>query len=296
MKNWRCLAVAVGAACFLGACGNSEPASPEQDKELADLGQITVVTRESGSGTRSSFAQALGLDEEGVDDKDHITEIAQTVTSGEEVIQAVGEDKSSVGYVSWGTDISERDRVKELAVDGVPAEETTIESSQYPLSRTLYLAAAKDGNELKEDFLTYVTGKGQEIVGDFFVPAEETKDVFLSAQPSGTLRIHGSTSLAPAIEALAEAYQEANPNAVIEVEASDSSQGITDVLTGVCDIAMVSRDLYQYEQDVLQAVPVAKDGIRVIVQADNPLEDLTADMLAAIYSGDTANWADTKEE
>ena len=69
MKNWRCLAVAVGAACFLGACGNSEPASPEQDKELADLGQITVVTRESGSGTRSSFAQALGLDEEGVDDK-----------------------------------------------------------------------------------------------------------------------------------------------------------------------------------------------------------------------------------
>ena len=61
-------------------------------------------------------------------------------------------------------------------------------------------------------------------------------------------------------------------------------------------MAMVSRDLYQYEQDVLQAVPVAKDGIRVIVQADNPLEDLTADMLAAIYSGDTANWADTKEE
>ena len=181
-------------------------------------------------------------------------------------------------------------------MDGVPAEETTIESSQYPLSRTLYLAAAEDGNELKEDFLTYVTGKGQEIVGDFFVPAEETKDVFLSAQPSGTLRIHGSTSLAPAIEALAEAYQEANPNAVIEVEASDSSQGITDVLTGVCDMAMVSRDLYQYEQDVLQAVPVAKDGIRVIVQADNPLEDLTVDMLAAIYSGDTANWADTKEE
>ena len=41
---------------------------------------------------------------------------------------------------------------------------------------------------------------------------------------------------------------------------------------------------------------MAKDGIRVIVQADNPLEDLTADMLADIYSGDTANWADTKEE
>ena len=296
MKNWRCLAVTVGAVCFLCACGNSESTRPEQAQELADLGRIKVVTRESGSGTRSSFAQALGLDEEGVDDRDYITETAETVNSGEEIIHAVGEDKNAIGYVSWGTDISEYDSVKELSVDGQTAEETTIESSQYPLSRTLYLASVEDGNELKEDFLTYVTGKGQETVGDFFVPAEEVKDVFLSAQPSGTLRIHGSTSLAPAIEALAEEYQEVNPNAVIEVKASDSSQGIADVLTGACDMAMVSRDLYQYEQEVLQAVPVAKDGIRVIVQAENPLEDLAADMLANIYSGDTVKWTDTKEE
>ena len=230
-----------------------------------------MITRESGSGTRSSFAQTLGLSEEGVDDKDYISETAETVTSGEEVVSAVAGDKSAVGYVSWGTDISGNEDVKELSVDGVQADEQTIGSGQYPLDRTLYLASQDDQNALKEDFLTYVTGKGQEIVGEFFVPAEEGKEVFLSSQPSGTLRIHGSTSLAPVVEALAEAYEEANPNADIQVTASDSSQGITDTLTGDCDMAMVSRELYDYERDVLEPVPVAKGGIRIIVQASNPL-------------------------
>ena len=177
------------------------------------------------------------------------------------------------------------------SVDGVQADEQTIGSGQYPLDRTLYLASQDDQNALKEDFLTYVTGKGQEIVREFFVPAEEGKEVFLSSQPSGTLRIHGSTSLAPVVEALAEAYEEANPNADIQVTASDSSQGITDTLTGDCDMAMVSRELYDYERDVLEPVPVAKDGIRIIVQASNPLEDVAAGTLADIYRGDTARWA-----
>lgn len=296
MKKWKCFAAAAGAACLLMACGGSEPAGDGMDEELEALGEIKVITRESGSGTRSSFAQTLGLSEEGVDDKDYISEAAETVTSGEEVVSAVAGDKSAVGYVSWGTDISGNEDVKELSVDGVQADEQTIGSGQYPLDRTLYLASQDDQNALKEDFLTYVTGKGQEIVGEFFVPAEEGKEVFLSSQPSGTLRIHGSTSLAPVVEALAEAYEEANPNADIQVTASDSSQGITDTLTGDCDMAMVSRELYDYERDVLEPVPVAKDGIRIIVQASNPLEDVAVGTLADIYRGDTARWADAEED
>ena len=303
MKKWRrmtaitAIAAAAGAACLLGACSGSDPADggDGQAEELTALGQIKVITRESGSGTRSSLAQALGLNEEGVDDRDYILETAKTATSGQDVIAAVGSDKSAIGYVSWGTDISGDDSVKELAVDGVKADDQTIESGKYPLDRTLYLASADDQNALKEDFLTFVTGKGQEIVGEFFVPAGEGKDVFLSSQPAGTLRIHGSTSLAPVMEALAEAYEEANPGADIQVTASDSSQGITDTLTGDCDMAMVSRELYDYEKNVLDPVPVAKDGIRIIVQASNPLDDLSADMLADIYRGDIAEWADTKE-
>ena len=66
------------------------------------------------------------------------------------------------------------------------------------------------------------------------------------------------------------------------MEASDSTQGITDTLTGACDMAMVSRELYAYEADLLTAVPVAKDGIRILVHADNPLEGISMDALKGI--------------
>ena len=61
-------------------------------------------------------------------------------------------------------------------------------------------------------------------------------------------------------------------------------------------MAMVSRELYDYERDVLEPVPVAKDGIRIIVQASNPLEDVAVGTLADIYRGDTARWADAEED
>lgn len=296
-RGWRCLAAAAAAASFLCACGDGAQNNDSRtEEELKVLGQIQPVTREAGSGTRSSFAQILGINEDGVDDKDYITDTAQEEVSGDDVIKAVGAGKGTIGYVTYGTDISRNKDVKEVSVDGMEAEKDTIENGEYPLSRTLYLASPDDGNALKEDFLTYITGKGQEIVADFFVPAAKSKDVFLSNQTAGTLRIHGSTSLAPVMETLAEQYEEANPNADIEVTASDSSQGITDTLTGACEMAMVSRDLYKYEENVLQAVPVAKDGIRIIVQADNPVKNLSMKTLTDIFSGKITEWAETTEK
>ena len=292
----RYMTVLLGATVLLGGCQNSGTQDSREREALEKLGQIQVITRESGSGTRSSLAQALGLDEEGVDDRDHITDTAQVAASGEEMIGAVARSEGALGYVSLGTGENEDSEVRALAVDGVSPDAAAIESGEYPLSRTLCLASQDDGNALKEDFLTFVTGKGQETVEKFLVPAADGKDVFLSGQPSGTLRIHGSTSLAPLMEALAEEYEEINPAAEIEVEASDSTQGITDTLTGACDMAMVSRELYAYEADLLTAVPVAKDGIRILVHADNPLEGISMDALKGIYSGDITEWAETNEK
>ena len=97
------------------------------------------------------------------------------------------------------------------------------------------------------------------------------------------------------IKELAEEYEKENTNAQIQVEASDSSQGITDVLTGKCNIAMVSRELYQYEAEVLEAEVVAKDGIRVIVNKENPIDDISLDMLEKIYGGEISKWKNTQE-
>lgn len=58
---------------------------------------------------------------------------------------------------------------------------------------------------------------------------------------------------------------------------------------------MVSRELYQYESEVLEAEVVAKDGIRVIVNKENPIDDISLDMLEKIYSGEISKWKNTQE-
>lgn len=297
MKRMRkiCLVFVTGMVCILGGCGKEEASSADLSSQLKQLGQIVPVTRETGSGTRSSFAQALGIHVKGEDDRDTILDAAQKENTGEKVIKAVENDQSAIGYVTYGTSLPEDGQVKEISVNGSDAEDASIENGSYPLARTLYLAEKEDGNALKEDFLVYVTGKGQEIVKDFFVPANDAKEVFISRKPSGTLRIHGSTTLAPAMEKLASAYEKENPNASIQVEISDSSTGITDTLTGKSDMAMISRNLYDYEKTTLTAVPVAKDGIRVIVNRKNPLDDISVKMLADIYTGEKTQWKDTEE-
>ena len=65
----RYMTVLLGAAILLGGCQNSGTQDSREREALEKLGQIQVITREIGSGTRSSLAQALGLDEEGVDDR-----------------------------------------------------------------------------------------------------------------------------------------------------------------------------------------------------------------------------------
>lgn len=294
LRKTRHILGLVGLVLLLGGCAQLTSSNESDGLKWNEIEKIIPVTRENGSGTRSSFAEALELNMEGVDDRDAITEAAQTETSGEEMIRAVEKEPGAIGYVTYSTDLTSENGAKEIAVNGEKAENETIEKGSYPLTRSLYLAYSGNESELERDFVNYVTGKGQLTIEEFFVPVGG-KEVFLSNQASGTLIIHGSTTLAPVIKELAEEYEKENTNAQIQVEASDSSQGITDVLTGKCNIAMVSRELYQYESEVLEAEVVAKDGIRVIVNKENPIDDISLDMLEKIYSGEISKWKNTQE-
>lgn len=292
MVKLKLLAAVCGAVLVLGACGDTAGRDDEIGQSLKELGKIHVITRESGSGTRSSLAQMLDLKDEGADDRDHFREDAQMADSGENEVKLVEEDPSAVGFVTFGMDLSDSRKVRTVSVDNVSPDQKTIEDGSYPLTRTLYLAGMNDENELEKDFLSFVTGKGQDTVAQYFVPAGESKDIFLSSQPSGTLKIAGSTSLAPAVEKLAEEYESMNPNAAVEVSASDSSSGISETLTGGCDLAMVSRELYDYEKDFLHAVPVAKDAVCIIVPNEQPLKNMTLSDLTGIFSGKIEEWSE----
>lgn len=270
-KKWIVIAaLAASAALLLFGCGGGNPLPDGMDQ----LGKIQAVTREADSGTRGSFDDLTGI----VSEAEGLTEADST----ENVLKAVEGSDSAIGYL---TQEARNDAVKTLTVEG-----KGIDDAKYPMTRQLYLVYKGELNDLEQEFVTYVTGKGQGIVKKSFEPVKK-ETTFLSLKPAGKIRIHGSSSEAPVMEELAKAYMKINPKAKVTVVTSDSGTGINDALEGKCDLGMSSRSPKSYEQNLLTFTPVAKDRIAVIVSKNNPLEDITLDQLKAIYTGKTTEWA-----
>ena len=146
-------------------------------------------------------------------------------------------------------------------------------------------------NELEDDFLSYIRSAGQEIVGKSYIQIAETNR-FLSNQAEGSISIIGSTSVAPLMRELAEAYEQINTHADITITETDSTDGLSQAMSGQYDLGMSSRDLKDYEQELLDYQEIAQDQIVVIVNADNPLQNISVDALKQIYTGEMNVWED----
>ncbi len=279
--------LAIGVLCVLAGCASSSSQTIADSVEgLDDLGSISVVAREEGSGTRDAFAQLLDFKGSNAsqDTSDLTTDDALIEGNAEAVVEAVAADEGAIGYVSSGTLDASDAGVKTLLVDGIaPGEEG------YPLSRMFYLAYNGDLSDLERDFITYVLGAGQDIVSEGYVPVASSS-TFLSNNEAGTITVAGSTSVAPLLEELAKRYEEINPNAAIVIEESDSTDGLTRAIQSTCDIGMSSRDLKDYEAELLECVAIAQDDISVIVNAENPLSSVSSAQLKSIYTGEIADW------
>jgi len=201
----------------------------------------------------------------------------------------VEEDKNAVGYVAYSSATDTNGKI--LQINGVLPSEKTIDNNSYPLCRDYYLAYNGELTDVEQDFLTYVKSKGQDIVKQYCIQADSTT-TFLSDKSEGKILIEGSTSMEPMVKALADDYQKQNPNAEIEVKATDSSRGITAVISGECDFAMSSRELKDYEAELLETKVIGKDAIAIVINEENPLENLTIKQLTGLYNGTYKNWDD----
>jgi phosphate transport system substrate-binding protein len=103
--------------------------------------------------------------------------------------------------------------------------------------------------------------------------------------------VAGSTSVQPYVELLAEEYAGVYGGHDVDVQGGGSSAGITAARSGVADIGMSSRALYESEDD-LWSVEIARDGLAVIVHPSNPVRDLTLAQVRDIYSGAISNWSE----
>lgn len=110
---------------------------------------------------------------------------------------------------------------------------------------------------------------------------------------SGTVSTNGSTSMEKVIGILSEQFMEDNSDVTITYDATGSGTGIEAVANGTCDIGLASRVLKDVETEKgLVATTVALDGIAIIVNAECPVEDLTVEQIADIFTGKVTSWED----
>ena len=106
---------------------------------------------------------------------------------------------------------------------------------------------------------------------------------------SGTVVVNGSTSMGDVINALTEGFNEINPDVQISYTGSGSSAGIEGVLAGSCDLGLSSRELSEDELgEGAVANVIAKDGVAVVVNPENPVAELTSEQIAKIFTGEIA--------
>lgn len=251
---------------------------------------INVISREDGSGTRGAFIELTGVEQKVDGQKVDMTTVDAQITNNTAVmIATVGGDSYAIGYVSLG---SMNDTVKAVKVEGVEATAQTVADGTYKVARPFNIAYKEDAiSDLGKDFVAYImSAEGQAIINENGYVGSNDAAAYAGNAPEGKLVIAGSSSVSPVMEKLVEAYCALNTGATIEVQTSDSTTGMTSAMDGTCDIGMASRELKEEEAAALTAQAIAMDGIAVIVSNDNPVEDLSVEQIAAIFTGEVTNW------
>lgn len=259
--------------------------------EFDAASEITVVSREEGSGTRGAFVELLGVEKKDADGNkvDYTTEEAIITNNTNVMMTTVAGNEAAIGYSSMG---SLNETVKALRVNGVEATVANIQSGDYAVARPFNIATMGDVSEVAADFIAYIlSAEGQQVVADNGYIALESAEAYAGSQVSGKIIVAGSSSVTPVMEKLKETYAAVNPNAEIEVQQSDSSTGMQSAIDGVCHIGMASRALKDSELEAgLTGITIAQDGIAVIVNNANPVDSMTVEEIRQIFTGEVTTW------
>jgi phosphate transport system substrate-binding protein len=252
---------------------------------------ITVVSREEGSGTRGAFIELFGVEEKDASGEkvDNTTEEASISNSTSVVMTSVAGDDYAIGYISLG---SLNDTVKALKIDGAEATVENIKSGTYKIARPFNIATKGELSDVAQDFIDFImSSDGQAVVEESGYISVSENGAYEGSKPEGKIVVAGSSSVSPVMEKLQEAYLAVNANAAIEVQTSDSTTGMTSAIDGICDIGMASRELKDSETEAgLTPTVIAMDGIAVVVNNNNSLEELSSEQVKSIYVGETLTW------
>ena len=254
---------------------------------------ITVLTREDGSGTRGAFIELFGVEQKNAEGQkeDMTTEKAEETNSTAVMMTSVQGNKNAIGYTSLG---ALQNTVKAVKIDGVEATVENIKNGTYKVARPFNIATKENLSELAKDFVAFImSAEGQQIIEDNGYISQGNQGSFTGGAVSGKIIVAGSSSVNPVMEKLKEAYEKINSDATIDIQMNDSSTGISAAAEGTCDIGMASRALKEAElAKGLTSTTIAMDGIAVIVNKENSVDNLTAEQVKQIYLGEVTDWTE----
>ena len=276
--------------CTLGALTSCGGGAFDENKN------ISVVTREDGSGTKSAFMEIIGL--KGKTDVSGVIIGANTAA----VLNEVKGNPLAIGYDSLGY---VTDEVKMLKVDGVAATVENVKNGTYKISRPLNVVyqESKVASEVNTAFLNFLqSSDAQKIISDNGYVSTKDGAVAYTVVPglSGEINISGSTSLKPLMEKLAAKFETVQSGVKVTVGGGGSGTGYNDAKNGVSDFGMISEKFKTEKAENCTYYEVAKDGIAVIVNKENPLDNISMEDLKNIYNVDAGDaaikvWADVSK-
>ena len=279
----KCTAALAAFLCaaMMTGCGDISHAS------------ITPVSREDGSGTRGAFVELFGIQEknEAGDKLDMTTDMAEITNSTAVMLMTVTGNKNAIGYISMG---SMNDAVKTLEIDGVEATFENIKNGSYKIARPFNIATKADASPATQDFINFILSQeGQAVVEESGYISRGNTGVYTPSEAKGNVVVSGSSSVAPVMEKIKEAYEAVNPNVSIEMQQSDSTIGMNSLKEDMCDIGMASRELKESELEAgLIPTVIAMDGIAIIVNHENPLDDMSSEEVKEIFKGEIKEWTE----
>ena len=288
MKKKFTIIIAALMALSLIGCGVQ---NQNEAQGFDSAKEISVISREEGSGTRGAFVELFGVEKKDANGEkvDYTTEEASVTNSTSVMLTSVAGNTYAIGYVSLG---SLNSSVKALQIDGAAATAENIQNGSYKIFRPFNIAVKGEASEAAQDFISFIlSAEGQAVVAERGYIALSNAPAFTGGMASGKVVVAGSSSVSPVMDKLREAYAAANPGVSVEIQTSDSTTGMTSAINGICDIGMASRELKDSELEAgLTATAICSDGIAVIVNLNNPLNGLTAEQVMLVYTGEALAW------
>ncbi|MCL2060066.1 MAG: substrate-binding domain-containing protein [Oscillospiraceae bacterium] len=271
-------------APMLSACSGSAMAGFDTTKN------ISVVAREDGSGTKTAFMEIIG--HKGKEDPANV--VIQTGTAG--VMAEVKNNPAAIAYESLGY---VTDDVKILKIDGVDASIANIKSGAYKISRPLSVvykdSALDDG--VNSAFFTFLqSSDAQAIISDggYVSVVDGAAAYTIDGTLAGSIDVSGSTSLQPLMIDLAAAFEGLQPNVKVNVSGGGSGTGYKNADEDVSAFGMISEEFSLEKAPSCTHYIVCKDGIAVIVNTANPLDDISLGQLSGIYDAEAGDGATAK--